>query len=76
METLRKIGEAWKRFGQAIGDFVGRLVLTVFYFTLFVPFGLGVRIFIDPLGLHPKGPSKWVERKTTDLTLDDSRRLF
>jgi hypothetical protein len=76
MEALRKAWEAWKRFGQTIGDFIGRLVLTIFYFTLFMPFGLGVRFFGDPLAMRPNSHSKWLERKTNDLTLEDSRRLF
>ena len=76
METLRKVWEAWKRFGHFMGDVIGRLVLTIFYFTLFMPFGLGVRFFGDPLAIHVSGPSKWLERTTHDLTLDGSRRLF
>ncbi|HSJ85794.1 MAG TPA: hypothetical protein VK909_01205 [Anaerolineales bacterium] len=76
METLRKVWQAWKRIGQFIGDAVGRVVLTVFYFTLFVPFGLGVRFFRDPLAIRPLGPAKWLERKTEDVTIEDSRRLF
>ena len=76
MEALRKIWEGWKRFGQFMGDFIGRLVLTIFYFTLFVPFGLGVRLFGDPLALRQRGPGKWLERTTHDLNLDDSRRLY
>jgi hypothetical protein len=76
MEALRKGWQAWKRFGQFMGDIIGRLVLTVFYFTLFVPFGLGVRFFGDPLAIRQSGRVRWVERKTNDLTLDDSRRLF
>lgn len=76
MEALRKVWQAWKRFGQFIGDLIGRLVLTVFYFTLFMPFGLGLRLFGDPLTLRPRGLAKWLERKTQDLTLEDSRRLF
>jgi len=76
METLRKFWHAWKRFGQLIGDFMGRLVLTVFYFTLFMPFGLGVRFFADPLAIRPLSRAKWLERRTQDLTIDDSRRLF
>jgi hypothetical protein len=59
-----------------MGDFIGRLVLTVFYFTLFMPFGIGVRLFGDPLALRPRGRSEWLERATHDLALDDSRRLF
>ena len=76
METLRKLWQAWKRIGQFIGDQIGRVVLTVFYFTLFVPFALGVRLFADPMGMRPGGPTKWLERATQDLTLEDSRRLF
>ena len=76
MKALQKFWHAWKRFGQVMGDFIGRLVLTVFYFTLFMPFGLGVRFFGDPLALHPSGPSKWLERTTKDLTIDDTRRLY
>ena len=76
METLRKIWQAWKRIGQFIGDQIGRVVLTVFYFTLFMPFALGVRLFGDPMGIRPGGITKWLERATHDLTLEDSRRLF
>lgn len=76
METLRKVWHAWKRIGQFIGDQVGRVVLTLFYFTLFVPFALGVRLFADPLAIRPDVRAKWLERKTQDLTLEDTRRLF
>ena len=76
MEVLRKIWQAWKRIGQFIGDQIGRVVLTVFYFTLFMPFGLGVKFFGDPLAMRVDGQPKWLDRKTQDLTLDDSRRLF
>jgi hypothetical protein len=76
MEVLRKAWEAWKRFGQLIGDFIGRLVLTVFYFTLFMPFGLGVRLFGDPMAIRKNHQANWLERSTRDLTIDDSRRLF
>ena len=76
METLRKAWQAWKRIGQFIGDAIGRVVLTVFYFTLFMPFGLGVRFFGDPLTMKVRGHSKWLERTTKDLTIEDTRRLF
>lgn len=76
METLRKVWQAWKRIGQTIGDILARVVLTVFYFTLFMPFGLGVRLLGDPLMIRRRGLSNWLERTTHDLTLDDSRRLF
>jgi len=76
MEALRKGWQAWKRFGQFMGDLIGRLVLTVFYFTLFMPFGLGVRLLGDPLAIRPRGSAKWLERTTQGPTLEDSRRLY
>jgi len=76
METLKKAWQTWKRIGQFIGDQFGRLVLTLFYFTLFMPFALAVRFFMDPLALRPRSRAKWLERRTQDLTLEDSRRLF
>jgi hypothetical protein len=76
MQVLRRIWAAWKRVGQFIGDWVGRVVLTVFYFTIFLPFGLGVRLFSDPLRLRRAEGAHWLPRTTTDRTLDDARRQF
>lgn len=76
MKALQKVWHAWKKFGQFIGDLIGRIVLTLFYFTLVLPFGLGVRFFADPLALRPQGTIKWLDRPTHDQKLEDSRRLF
>jgi hypothetical protein len=75
MEVLKKIWAGWKRVGQFIGDFIGRLVLTVFYFTIFLPFGLGVSFLSDPLGIRQSSAVKWLERVTHDLSMDDARRV-
>ena len=75
MEFLRRFWEGWKRFGQMMGDFVARVVLTLFYFTIFLPFGLGVRLFGDVLSMKEYGKTpQWLKRKTTDLTLEDARK--
>lgn len=77
METLRRVWEVWKRFGQFIGDIIARIALTLFYFTIFVPFGLGVRLLSDPLGTKRRSRSSlWLSRRTTDSTLQDARRQF
>jgi hypothetical protein len=75
MQALRKFWSLWKRFGLFIGNIVGRLVLSLFYFTVFVPFGLGVRLFGDPLGIRNRVQAGWKERATRDLSLDDGRRM-
>lgn len=75
MDLLRRIWKKWLAVGQVIGDFIARVLLTIFYFTIFMPFGLIVRLVSDPLDIKRSRPS-WLERKTSDLALDDSRRLF
>jgi len=71
---LKRFWHAWKRFGQFIGDWLARIVLTIFYFTIFLPFGLGVRLGADPLDIR-RHPPEWVGRTTDDKTLEDVRRL-
>jgi hypothetical protein len=61
MTLLRRLWQGWKRFGRKVGDFQARLLLTIFYFVILAPFGLGMRA-ADPLGLrHRDGPS-WKSR--------------
>ncbi len=76
MNTLSRAWQAWKRIAQVIGDFIGRIVLTFFYFTIFMPFGIGVRLFSDPLMIKPKNSKYWLERTNQDLSLDDVRRQY
>ncbi len=75
MKYLRKFWEGWKKFGQFMGDFIGRLVLTVFYFTIMLPFGVIVALFSDRLDTKRFTSPAWLDRKTNDLTLEDGRRL-
>jgi hypothetical protein len=76
LEILGRVWRAWKRVGQFIGDWIARVVLTVFYFTLFLPFGIGVRLWGDPLATKDRGGAQWLERAAADLTTDKARRLF
>jgi hypothetical protein len=75
MTILRSIWNSWKKFGKFVGDIIGRLFLTIFYFTIFAPFGLGVRLFGDPLAIKKNQPVRWIKRTTRDLSLMDGRRL-
>jgi len=73
---MDQIWKKWLAFGRVIGDVIGRLVLTIFYFTIFVPFGLITRLLRDPLTLRISNNIRWTERTTKDRTLDDVRRLY
>ena len=76
MGIIIQIWERWLIIGRMIGDFIGRLVLSVFYFTIFMPFGLAMRLLGDPLALRLSHRPRWIERITKDRVLDDARRLF
>jgi hypothetical protein len=75
MKIIQKIWAGWKRVGWIFGDFVGRLVLTLLYFTLVLPFGLITRLGRDPLTLREGQPPYWVEREPLEGTLDEAGRL-
>lgn len=66
----------WTRVATAIGDFQGRVILTLLYFTLLVPFALIAKL-MDPLRLR-KGPAPtWHPRwEGEGSPLDRARRMF
>lgn len=64
--------ERYKIFGQIFGDAQGRVFTQIFYFTIMVPFGIGVRVFMDPL--HLKEAVHWVDREPLSSSLEDARR--
>ena len=77
IDIVQRARRLWKRVGQAIGDFIARIILSIFYFTVFTPFALGVRLLSDPLGIRAHGnPGWWLDRETLDCTLEDARRQF
>lgn len=75
MTTLKRIWEAWKRIAHKIGNFQARLILTILYMILVLPFGLGVRLFADPLRIRKK-PSSWLDREEVSADIKWARRLW
>ena len=74
---LMRFWEGWKEIAEDIGDFQSRLLLTVFYFTVAVPFALLARFVIDPLGLaRTPVSSGWRKRQTGDQSLASVRKQF
>jgi hypothetical protein len=66
---------AWKRLlviTAVIGDVQGRLIASLFYYTILVPFGIGTRLFSDPL--RRDGPSQWLDREPVSATLEDAKK--
>lgn len=57
--VLRRSWAGWKRIARTIGDVQSRLLLSVVYVTVIVPFGLVLRCAADPLALDARTPKGW-----------------
>ncbi len=65
---------AWSRFNliaAIVGEGQGRTILTLFYFTIALPFGLGSRLFSDPMKL--KQPIAWHNRAPIPNSIESAR---
>lgn len=67
----------WRELSQKAADFQARILLTVFYFTLMLPFGVVFGLLKDPLRIkqRPSG-TYWMERKPSSESLADAQRQF
>lgn len=66
---MRKLWQAWKRIAGRIGDFQARVLLTIIYAVLVLPFGLAVRLFADPLRIK-NPPGSWLGRSDEPQNMD------
>jgi hypothetical protein len=58
-----------------MGNYQGRVILAVFFFTVTMPFALGFRLFSDALHLKAQKPA-WHERKTGEPSIDRAKNQF
>lgn len=68
--------QGWKAFGHFLGNQIARVVLTFFYFTIFMPFALGTKWFSDPLQLKTTPAKRWQSRATGDQSLEEVLRQY
>ena len=68
-----KVSGGWKKFGRAVGNFNARVLLTLLYAVVIMPFGLVVRFFSDSLHTK-KRPEAWFDHPPLPNTLEEARR--
>jgi hypothetical protein len=73
---LRVAWDRWQIIGHINGDYVARLIVNLFYFTILVPFAVGSKIFTDPLELRKSVTAHWKERKAVGATVKDAQSQF
>jgi len=67
--SIKRGSRAWARLARKIADFQARILLTIFYAVMVLPFGLAVRWFGDPLRIKRR-PAHWLDHpdETYDAT--------
>lgn len=73
LQRLKGLWERWKKIARVIGNFNARVLLTVVYCVLVLPFGFMVRFFSDFLHTK-KRPETWSDHPATPNTLEEAHR--
>jgi hypothetical protein len=68
-----KLWGGWKKFGHFIGNVNARILLTLLYAIVIMPFGLVVRFFSDSMHIK-KRPESWFDHPPQPNTLEEARR--
>lgn len=74
---FRGLWQGWKSIAKKIGNFQARVLMVLFYFSVFSPFALAVRWWSDPLAIKARAPHGWQPLGPTDSSpLDRARKQF
>jgi hypothetical protein len=72
-QALKKIWAAWTKLMHIIGNFQARVLLTLVYGILALPFGLAMRWFGDPLRIKHV-PDQWLDHPDEEMNLEWAHR--
>lgn len=61
MNLLKTIWKRWVGIAHKIGNFQSRLLLTIFYFTLLLPFAAATTLFTDRMRKKKPPKSMWTD---------------
>jgi len=51
MKLIKFLWKKWLPIAQSVGNFMGQLIMTIFYLIILLPLGLIMRLFSDPLNM-------------------------
>jgi hypothetical protein len=69
----KRAWQGWKDLAHKIGNFQARVILSIFYGVLVLPFGLAARWFSDPLRIKKK-PEQWLDHPDEAYDLEWARK--
>lgn len=71
---LKHFWLGWKRFARAFGAMQAEIIFFLFYFLIFTPFGLILKIFrYDPLHRRLKGAGNWQDTQIGSFDKERAR---
>jgi hypothetical protein len=70
---LGRIRQRWAQLARTLGTFQSRLLLTILYATVILPFGLIAALFSDPLRIENR-PARWLEQPNEPRDLSWARK--
>ncbi|MBK34459.1 MAG: hypothetical protein CME26_02885 [Gemmatimonadetes bacterium] len=73
---LKRFHAWWMPVAEVVSAFIGRIVLTVFYVVVALPFGLVARWIVNPLGLGRRTGSVWTPMRDGPRSIEEGRRQF
>lgn len=78
LNTGSGLWNAWKGFARKMGNYQSCVLMAFIYFTIVMPFGLGVTLFSDPLGIkRPDDSSNWQPKELSlKPSVDEARSQF
>ena len=71
----KTLWQKWKSVAERIGNFQGRIILGLMYFTVFAIPGIAVTLFKDYLSIKRK-PARWIDRKKYFNTLEEAKEQW
>jgi hypothetical protein len=74
---MKRLWARWRAITAKVGNVQARLLLTLLYFTVAAPFGIGARVCSDPLRSKRRPPRPgWEPRATRGTDLHEARRQY
>jgi hypothetical protein len=70
---LKRAWHKWTRIARKVGTFQARVLLTIFYGVIVLPFGVFARVASDTLRIKHR-PTQWLDSPTQTHDLPWARR--
>ncbi|PIX47670.1 MAG: hypothetical protein COZ57_07715 [Armatimonadetes bacterium CG_4_8_14_3_um_filter_66_20] len=74
---LLQLWTGWKKVIAIVGAFQSRVLLSLFYFLLLMPYAIAAKCLSDPLRLRrPTGDTNWVPWHSRPADLTEAGRQY